>query len=71
MNSLVIVPAQLLLLFLAPRPQGNFQIPLLVLAAHHEPDLAGRVRGDGSVSVFDIRKDFQASSLEVRDELKV
>lgn len=71
MDFLIIIPAKLLLLLERPAPQRHLDIPFGILAADHEADLAGRVGGDGGVSVFDGGEDFLAGFLELGDEREV
>jgi hypothetical protein len=70
-DSLVVVSAQLLLLFLAPRSQRLLEVALLVLAADHEANLTGGVGWYGGVCVFDVRENLEAIFLQVGDEGKV
>ena len=71
MDFLVVVPAQFLLLVQRPASQRDFDVPVCVLAADHEPDLAGRIGGDRGICVFDRGEDFLAGFLELGDEGKV
>ena len=71
MNISIIVATQALLLLTRPLPQGLAHITLRILATHHEPDLAGRVRRDSGVGVFGDGEDFLACLFEVGDELEV
>ena len=68
MHISIIVPTQTLLLLTRPLPQGLAHITLRILAAHHEPDLAGRVRRDGGVGVFGDGEDFLARCAQVCDK---
>lgn len=70
-DLLTVIPAQLLLLLHTPAPQRLLEIALRVLAADHEADLAGGVRGDGGVGVLDGREDLEAGFAEVGDEFEV
>lgn len=71
MNIRVVVPAQLLLLFLGPRPERHLYVGIGVLAAHHEADLARGVGWDGCVGVLSHRENFLAVFLELGNELEV
>ena len=71
MNRLIIVPTQLILLFGVPAAHGRRDVPVFVLAADHEADLARGVGGDGGVGVFDRGEDFFAGFFEVGDEGEV
>lgn len=71
MDLLTVISAQLLLLLHTPAPQRLLEIALRVLAADHEADLAGGVRGDGGVGVLDGREDLEAGFAEVGDEFEV
>ena len=71
MNILVVVLAQLLLLFHAPRAQRNIQFPVFVFGAYHKPDLAGRIGRNSSIRVLDVREDLQTGFLQVTNELQV
>lgn len=71
MDLLVVVLEQLVLLGLAQAPERLPDVPRGVLAAHHEPDLAGWVGRDGRVRILDDGEDLVADSGEVLDELKV
>ena len=51
-----------------PTPHRRRDVSVLVLAAHHEADLARRVGGDGGVGVFDHGENFPAGLFEVGDE---
>lgn len=70
-NVLVVVSTQLFLLLGIPAPHRRRDVPVLVLAAHHEADLARRVGGDGGVGVLDHGEDFPAGLFEVGDEGEV
>lgn len=70
-DLLVVIPAQLLLLFRAPAPEGLLNIALGVLAAYHEADLARGVCRNGGVGVFDGGEDFQAGFAEITYEAEV
>lgn len=67
-NVAVIIAAETVLLCARPRTQRHAQVALGILAADHEPDLAGRIGGDGRVGVFCDREDLLAGFLELRDE---
>lgn len=71
MDVCIVVAAQLLLLLLGPRPEGDLDIGVGVLAAHHEADLARRVGGDGGVGVLGHGEDLLAIFLELSDQLQV
>lgn len=71
MDVRVVVAAQLLLLLLRPRPDGLAHVAVLVLAAHHEADLARGVGRDGGVGVLGDGEDLLAVLLELGDELEV
>lgn len=70
-DLLVVVLAQLLLLLRAPAPEWLLDIALSVLAADHKANLAGGVRGDGSVCVLDGGEDLKARFAEIGDEAEV
>ncbi len=67
MDIFIIIPTQLLLLLHTPAPHRLLDVPLFILAADHEPDLAARIRRDGGVGVFDSGEDLLARFLEVGD----
>ena len=71
MNLLAIVSAQLLLLFLAPRPHWLLDIAVCILAADHEADLAAWIGRNGSVCVLGDGEDFFAGLLKAGDEIEV
>lgn len=71
MNLLVVVLAKLLLLLWGPGAERLGQIPVGVLAADHEANLAGRVGWDGGVGVLDVGEDLLAVLLELGDEWEV
>lgn len=71
MDLFVVVPAQLLLFFKLPFPQRHLHVPVRILAADHEADLARRVRRDRGVGVFDRGEYFFATFLQVGDEAEV
>ena len=71
MNRLIIVPTQLILLVGIPAAHGRRDVPVFILAADHEADLARRVGGDGGVGVFDRGEDFFAGFLEIGDQGEV
>ncbi len=68
MDLFVVVLAQLLLLFGAPRSYRFLNISGGILGADHKTNLARRISGDGGVSVFDNWEDFFAIFLELGDE---
>ena len=68
MDILVVVPTQLLLFFHAPAPHRLLDIPILVFAANHEPNLSAWVGRDSGVGVFDRREYLFARLLQVGDE---
>ena len=59
MDLFVIVFAELLLLLLSPRAKRLLHIAVLVLATYQKANLARRIRGNGSVGVFNARKDLE------------
>lgn len=63
MDLFVVVPAQLLLFFKLPLPQRHLHVPVRILAADHESDLARGVRRDSGVGVFDGGEYFFATFL--------
>lgn len=71
MDLFVVVPAQLLLFFKLPLPQRHLHVPVRILAADHETDLARRVRRDRGVGVFDRGEYFFATFLQVGDKAEV
>lgn len=71
MDLFIIVPAQLLLFFKLPLPQGHLDVPVGILAADHESDLARWVRRDRGVGIFDRGEYFFATFLQVGDETEV
>lgn len=71
MDVRVVVPAELLLFLLGPRPERHLDVAVLVLAAHHEADLARWVGRDGGVRVLGDGEDLLAILLELGDELQV
>lgn len=71
MDLLVVVSAQFVLFLRTPRPQGHLDVPVGILAADHEPDLARRIGGNGGVGVLDHREDFLTVFLEFGDERQV
>lgn len=60
MDLLAVVSAQVFLLFQLPAPQRLLHIPRAILAAHHEPDLAGWICRDGRIGVLNGWEDFSA-----------
>ena len=64
----VVVPAQLALLFLAPRADGLAHVAGGVLGADHEADLARRVGRDGGVGVLGHGEDLTTVLLELGDQ---
>ena len=70
-DRLVVISAQVVFLLLAPRAQRLLEIAVLVLAAHHEADLAGWVCRYCCVRVLDVGEDFEAGLLEVGDQRQV
>lgn len=71
MDLFIIVPAQLLLFFEFPLPQGHLDVTAGILAADHESDLARWVRRDSGVGIFDRGEYFLATFLQVGDEAEV
>lgn len=71
MNVRVVVPAQLVLLLLGPRPKRHLDIGIGVLAAHHETNLARGIGRDGGVSVLGHGEDLLAVLLELGNQLQV
>lgn len=71
MDLFVVVAAQLLLFFKLPLPQRHLHVPVRVLAADHESDLARRISRDSGVGVFDRGEYFFATFLQVSDEAEV
>lgn len=71
MDLFIIVPAQLLLFFKLPLPQGHLDVPVGILAADHESDLARWVGRDSGVGIFDRGEYFLATFLQVGDEAEV
>lgn len=71
MDLFIIVSAQLLLFFKLPLPQGHLDVPVGILAADHESDLARWVRRDSGVGIFDRGEYFLATFLQVGDEAEV
>ena len=69
MDPLVIVSVHLLFLFAGYGPERLGDVPVCILAANHETNLAGWIGGDGRVSVFRNREDFAARLLKVGNEL--
>lgn len=67
----VVVPAQLALLLLAPRADGHADVPVGVLAADHETNLARRVGRDGGVGVLSDGENLTAVLLELGDQGQV
>lgn len=65
MDVLVIVLANLLLLFFAPAAKRLLEVAIGILAADHESNLAGRIGRNGGVGVFDVREDLFAICLEL------
>ena len=64
MNIRIIVTTQPLLLLTRPRTHGLADIAVRILAADHEPDLAGGVGGDGGVGVFGDGEDLFAGGAQ-------
>lgn len=71
MDILIIISTQFLLFLDTPFPDRFLDIAFRVFAADHEADLAGRVRGDGGVGVFDNGEDFFTGSFERGDQGEV
>lgn len=71
MDLFIIVSAQLLLFFKLPLPQGYLDVPVGILAADHESDLARWVRRDSGIGIFDRGEYFLATFLQVGDEAEV
>ena len=67
MDVLIVVPAELLLLFKRKASHGLLDIAIGVLAADHEADLARGISGYGRVGVFDCWEDLFAVLLELGD----
>jgi hypothetical protein len=63
MNIRIVISAQLLFFLSGEATNRLLHITVGILAADHEADLAGGVRGDGCVGVFDGWEDFFAVSL--------
>ena len=68
MDLRVVVPAQLDLLLAGPRPQGNLDVAVGVLAADHEADLTRGVGGDGGVGVLGDGENLTAVLLQLGDQ---
>ena len=67
----VVVPAELDFLLGGPGAEGNLDVHVGVLAAHHEANLAGGVGRDGGVGIFSNGEDLLAILLELGDQGKV
>jgi len=70
-DTAVVVPVALALLLRRQRTEGLADVVGGVLGAHHEPDLAGGVGGDGGVGILGDGEDLAAGLLELDDELEV
>jgi len=70
-DPLVIVSVHLLFLFGGYSPKRLGDVPVCVLAANHETNLAGWIGRDGRVGVFRNREDFATRLLKVGNELQV
>jgi len=70
-DPLVIVSVHLLFLLVGYSPEGLGDVPVRVLAANHETNLAGWIGRDGRVGVFRNWEDFTTRLLKVSNELQV
>ena len=67
----IVVSAKTFLVLTGPLAQWFTNVARRVLAADHEADLAGRIGGNRSVSVFGNGEDLLASLLQVPDQREV
>lgn len=70
-DVLVVVLAQLLLLFRGPASERLLEVGIGILGANHETDLTRWVGGNSGVGIVDSREDFLAVLLELGDEWQV
>ena len=59
MNFLVVVLAQLLLLFYVPGAQGFLYVAIFIFTTDQKANLTRRIGWDGSVAVLDPGKDLE------------
>jgi len=70
-DPLVVVSVHLLLLLVGYGPERLGDVPIRILGANHETNLAGWVGGNCCVGVFHNREDFAARLLKVGNKLQV
>jgi len=70
-DPLVVVSVHLPFLFVGYSPERLGDVPVRVLAANHETNLARWIGRDGGVGIFRNREDFVTRLLKVGNELQM